>query len=58
MHRMGHGSMSAALIHQHATSGRDEEIADKLGERVRRSRSHDVIKRHDSGAARRCVAPL
>jgi integrase len=28
MHRMGHGSMRAALIYQHATGERDREIAD------------------------------
>jgi hypothetical protein len=58
MYRMGHGSMRTALIYQHATSERDNEIADKLSERVKQSQSHDVIKRHDSGAARRWVAPL
>ncbi len=40
MHRMGHGSMRAALIYQHATSERDREIADKLSERVKASQSH------------------
>lgn len=40
MHRMGHGSMRAALIYQHATSERDREIADKLSERVKQSQSH------------------
>ena len=36
MHRMGHGSMRAALIYQHATSSRDREIADALGARIAR----------------------
>ncbi len=36
MHRMGHGSMRAALIYQHATSQRDREIADALGARIER----------------------
>jgi len=31
MHRMGHGSMRAALIYQHATTERDRAIADALG---------------------------
>lgn len=31
MHRMGHGSMRAALIYQHATTARDRAIADSLG---------------------------
>jgi integrase len=30
MHRMGHGSMRAALIYQHATRERDRQIADRL----------------------------
>jgi hypothetical protein len=31
MHRMGHGSMRAALVYQHATTDRDRAIADALG---------------------------
>ncbi|MBB5957706.1 integrase [Saccharothrix tamanrassetensis] len=38
MHRMGHGSMRAALIYQHATSERDREIAGKLSKRVKAAR--------------------
>jgi integrase len=34
MHRMGHGSIRAALIYQHATSERDREIADELSRRA------------------------
>ncbi|WP_049887593.1 tyrosine-type recombinase/integrase [Saccharopolyspora spinosa] len=30
MHRMGHGSIRAALIYQHATSERDRVLADRL----------------------------
>jgi hypothetical protein len=30
MHRMGHGSMRAALIYQHATTDRDRRIADAM----------------------------
>ncbi|WP_433275343.1 tyrosine-type recombinase/integrase [Pseudonocardia xinjiangensis] len=30
MQRMGHGSMRAALIYQHATRERDRQIADRL----------------------------
>jgi integrase len=36
MHRMGHGSMRAALIYQHATSERDQEIAAALEARIKR----------------------
>ncbi len=38
MHRMGHGSMRAALIYQHATSERDHEIAQALSRRARAAR--------------------
>lgn len=34
MHRMGHGSMRAALISQHATTDRDRVIADALGDLI------------------------
>lgn len=34
MHRMGHSSMRAALIYQHATSERDREIADNIDRRI------------------------
>ena len=34
MHRMGHGSVRAALIYQHATGERDREIADALQFRI------------------------
>jgi integrase len=35
MHRMGHASLRAALIYQHATCERDREIASKMDLRVR-----------------------
>lgn len=38
MHRMGHGSMRAALIYQHATSERDREIAKVVSRRARAAR--------------------
>jgi integrase len=38
MHRMGHGSMRAALIYQHATSERDHEIAKVISRRARAAR--------------------
>jgi hypothetical protein len=34
MHRMGHASMRAALIYQHATSERDREIAAAMDKRI------------------------
>lgn len=36
MHRMGHGSMRAALIYQHHTDARAREIAAALNEVVAR----------------------
>jgi integrase len=41
MHRMGHGSMRAALIYQHATTDRDRSIADALSELVDLGRTDD-----------------
>jgi integrase len=41
MHRMGHASMRAALIYQHATNQRDREIADALGARIMREKGDD-----------------
>ncbi|GAA2530654.1 hypothetical protein GCM10010201_32690 [Pilimelia columellifera subsp. columellifera] len=34
MHRMGHASMRAALIYQHATRERDKEIAREMDRRI------------------------
>jgi integrase len=39
MHRMGHSSMRAALIYQHATSERDREIAARIDKRLAEQRS-------------------
>jgi hypothetical protein len=36
MHRIGHGSMRAALIYQHAQDERDREIADASQFRIER----------------------
>ncbi|GAA4972226.1 site-specific integrase [Pseudonocardia tropica] len=38
MHRMGHGSMRAAIIYQHASTERDRRIADEMGAMVQRER--------------------
>ncbi|MYW74193.1 tyrosine-type recombinase/integrase [Pseudonocardia sp. SID8383] len=38
MHRMGHGSMRAALIYQHATTDRDRRIAEQMAAMVERER--------------------
>ena len=39
MHRMGHGSMRAALIYQHATTDRDRRIADAMQDMIDVSRT-------------------
>ncbi|WP_223198447.1 tyrosine-type recombinase/integrase [Solihabitans fulvus] len=56
MHRMGHGSVRAALIYQHATSQRDHEIADALSKRVEKdtakpakSTKKKIVKRRRRG---------
>jgi integrase len=41
MYRMGHGSMRAALIYQHATDARAREIADRLNDVVARENQPD-----------------
>ncbi|MFE0804324.1 tyrosine-type recombinase/integrase [Streptomyces sp. NPDC058812] len=38
MTRMGHSTPRAALIYQHVVSGRDREIADRLGSMIRETR--------------------
>jgi len=43
MHRMGHGSMRAALIYQHATSARDRSIASALSALVATQRPNSSI---------------
>ena len=53
MHRMGHGSMRAALIYQHATTERDQRIAEAFGALVEQSRANgqerDEDDENDSG---------
>jgi hypothetical protein len=39
MHRMGHGSMRAALLYQHATTDRDRRIADAMQDMIDASRT-------------------
>jgi integrase len=41
MARMGHDSVEAALIYQHATSEADRAVADKLNDRLMRERGDD-----------------
>ena len=59
MHRMGHASMRAALIYQHATSERDKEIADGMDRRIagetgkKPSKGKRRRKRRDDGTTGR-----
>jgi integrase len=41
MHRMGHSSMRAALIYQHATREREREIASGIDKRLSTERGDD-----------------
>jgi integrase len=50
MHRMGHGSTRAALIHQHATSDRDLEIAKELSRRALAARTKPEQEAKDKAA--------
>jgi hypothetical protein len=49
MHRMGHGSMRAALIYRHATNARDRSIADALSALVESGRT-EIPESNDNGA--------
>jgi integrase len=51
MARMGHASMRAALIYQHATAERDQEIAAALSELAVRGPSRDVLSPSESPEA-------
>lgn len=44
MARMGHSTMRAALIYQHATQERDRKIADGLSEQIKASRRAPVTE--------------
>jgi excisionase family DNA binding protein len=43
MHRMGHSSMRAALIYQHAISERDREIADGIDQRIAKAQGKKAV---------------
>ncbi|WP_405916842.1 tyrosine-type recombinase/integrase [Streptomyces sp. NBC_00728] len=42
MTRMGHSTPRAALIYRHVVSGRDREIADRLGSMIRKTRGRQT----------------
>ena len=48
MHRMGHGSMRAGLIYQHATNARDRSIADAMSGLVESGRTEAPKSSDDS----------
>jgi integrase len=50
MTRMGHSSMRAALLYQHATRERDREIADAIDQRLQREANGT---RNEANGARR-----
>ncbi|MGH3884513.1 MAG: hypothetical protein ACRDRC_14095, partial [Pseudonocardiaceae bacterium] len=50
MHRMGHASMRAALIYQHATDERARQIADRLSEVVEREKPRNDDSEGEAGA--------
>ncbi|MBB4748993.1 hypothetical protein [Actinoplanes lobatus] len=56
---MGHASMRAALIYQHATKERDREIADSVDKRITRStkRSKPTARGGKPGKRRRDTNP-
>ena len=55
MHRMGHGTMRAALIYQHATSDRDREIADALQFRIETRTQGDGAHRGPKARSRQII---
>jgi hypothetical protein len=44
MHRMGHASMRAALLYQHATTERDREIAESMDKRIAKQQGTKAAK--------------
>ncbi|HEX8345118.1 MAG TPA: hypothetical protein VF657_10290 [Actinoplanes sp.] len=50
MHRMGHSTMRAALIYQHATSERDQEIASAMDGGIAGKRGSEEPKPPDGTA--------
>ncbi|GGJ93884.1 putative prophage phiRv2 integrase [Pilimelia anulata] len=48
MHRMGHASMRAALIYQHATRERDAEIARGIDQRIARATGQRPVREETS----------
>ena len=49
VHRMGHSTMRAALIYQHATSERDREIAKSMNRRIARDAGRGKSRKGSTG---------
>jgi len=59
MQRMGHSTMRAALIYQHATDERAREIADRLNDVVQREgKAGDKGTRDDEDGAAGVLVPV
>ncbi|MPZ94997.1 MAG: integrase [Propionibacteriales bacterium] len=57
MARMGHDSVEAAMIYQHATSEADRAVADKLNDRLLRERGDEDDDPDDGAAGVRVPVP-
>lgn len=53
MHRMGHSTMRAALIYQHATSERDREIASAMDRRIAKQSGKKAAKGKKGGGRKK-----
>ncbi|MET8148267.1 tyrosine-type recombinase/integrase [Actinoplanes sp. NPDC049668] len=53
MHRMGHSTMRAALIYQHATSERDREIASAMDRRIAKQSGRKTAKGKKAGGRKK-----
>jgi hypothetical protein len=53
MHRMGHSTMRAALIYQHATSERDREIASAMDRRIAKQSGKKATKGKKAGGRKK-----
>jgi integrase len=53
MHRMGHSTMRAALIYQHATSERDREIASAMDRRIAKQSGKKPAKGKKAGGRKK-----
>jgi integrase len=57
MHRMGHATMRAALVYQHATSERDREIASAMDRRIAKQSGKRSAKAKKAGGRKKGDRP-